>query len=77
MSDDHQRDGPPGRARVDELLGSAFADEAKFHESFLRFEAARQSRALAEALRSRRPEALRRLSTVVAEFLRKRIGREG
>jgi hypothetical protein len=69
MADDPERDGAWIRARVDQLLDSAFADDRQFRESFLRTEAANQSQALAEALRSGRPEALRRLAIVIEEFL--------
>jgi hypothetical protein len=72
MADEPEREGALIRARVDQLLDSAFADDRRFRESFLRAEAAGQSRVLAEALRSGDPEALRRLTTVVEEFLRKR-----
>jgi hypothetical protein len=69
MADEPERDSALIRARVNQLLDSAFADDGQFRESFLRAEAANQSQALAEALRSGRPEALRRLAIVIEEFL--------
>jgi hypothetical protein len=73
MSNEPLRNGAPGRSRVDELLDRAFADDWTLRESFLRAEAASQSQVLAEALRSGRPDALRRLSMSIAEFIRTRV----
>ena len=69
MADDPERESELIRARVNQLLDDAFADDPKFRESFLRAQASEHSQALREALRSARREPLRRLAIVVKEFL--------
>jgi hypothetical protein len=69
MAADPERESDLIRARVNQLLDNAFADDPQFRESFLRAQATEHSQALAEALRSGRREALRRLAIVIEEFL--------